>query len=291
MLARVTRPLDLIACPLCHGGLAADDDSWRCERCGREFGGDGRLDLTPNPPPDEELRERWPLWEQLQANFLAAATAVPEHSLSVTARPDAEAFARFCRFSGTVLDIGCGTQRLPTYADTTACRFIGLDPLPGEPERDFEFVQGIGEYLPFRSNSVDQVLFGTSLDHMLVPRRALAEAQRVLRPGGAVNVWFGELDRDSHASRLRRVVRRARETAAAALGRGTAGVTAAAEPDYLARLEQPDGAIDKFHVAHPDATTIARWFAEVGLELGDVERVDYASGCFMRGVKPEATAA
>src|SRR5205814_2522055 len=111
---------------------------WRCVACGRRY--EGR-DLTPNPPPDEEVQARWPLWERLQANFLAAATAVPEDSLSVTQRPDAEAFARFCGLAGTVLDVGCGTQRRPTYADTAACRFVGIDPLPGEPVRDFEFVQ------------------------------------------------------------------------------------------------------------------------------------------------------
>jgi hypothetical protein len=64
------------------------------------------------------------------------------------------------------------------------------------------------------------------------------------------------------------------------------GSTAVAEPDYIARLEQPEGAVDKFHVAHPDAAAIEAWFAGVGLELRDVERIDYASGCFMRGVKP-----
>jgi SAM-dependent methyltransferase len=278
----LAQPLDLIACPVCHRELTAADDRWACDACGRRFGGNGKLDLTPNPPPDDEVRDQWGLWEQLQANFVAAATEVPEDSLSVTTRPDADAFARFCGLAGTVLDVGCGTQRLPTYADTSSCRFVGIDPLPGEPEREFEFVQGLGEYLPFRSDSLDQVLFATSLDHMLVPRRALAEARRAIRPGGAVNVWFGELDREERRGPLHRV----RETAARALRRGPKAAPEPAEPEYIARLEQPDGAVDKFHVAHPSAASIAAWFAEVGLELRDVERVDYASGCFMRGVKP-----
>jgi SAM-dependent methyltransferase len=278
------QPLDLLACPVCHRPVAAADDRWQCAACGRCYGEGGRLDLTPNPPPDDEVRDHWELWERLQANFLAAATAVPEHSLSVTERPDAEAFADFCGFSGTVLDVGCGTQTLPTYADTGACRFIGIDPLPGEPERAFEFVQGLGEYLPFRSDSLDQVLFATSLDHMLVPRRALAEARRSIRPGGAVNVWFGELHRPSNDGLRPRVARQARAVAARVLSRGKAAPTP--EPDYIARLDQPDGAVDKFHVAHPGEREIAAWFADVGLELRAVERVEYASGCFMRGVKP-----
>lgn len=278
----MSQPLDLIACPVCHGDLSPGGGRWHCTACGREYGDADSLDLTPNPPPDAEVRDHWSLWEQLQANFLAAATAVPEHSLSVTERPDAEAFAAFCGFSGTVLDVGCGTQRLPTYANTERCRFVGIDPLPGEPERAFEFVQGVGEYLPFRTDSLDQVLFATSLDHMLVPRLALAEARRVIRPGGAVNVWFGELDREPNGSPVRRVADRL----ARALGRGPKDEGAPAEPEYIAQLEQPEGAVDKFHVAHPDANAISAWFAEIGLELKDIERVDYASGCFMRGVKP-----
>jgi SAM-dependent methyltransferase len=276
----MAEPLDLIACPVCHAAL----EGRRCTGCGREY---GPRDLTPVPPPDAEVLERWGLWEQLQANFVAAATAVPEHSLSVTARPDADAFREFCAFSGIVLDVGCGTQGLPTYADLDACRFVGIDPLPGDAERAFEFVQGLGEYLPFRTGSLDQVLFATSLDHMLVPRRALAEAARAIRPGGAVNVWFGELDRETRA---RGPLQRVRALAGRALRGPAPEAEPAAEPEYIARLEQPEGAIDKFHVAHPDADTIAGWFADAGLELRGVERVDYARGCFMRGVKPRAGA-
>jgi len=280
----MAQPLDLVACPVCHGALRDDAGRWRCAMCSRGYGETTALDLTPVPPPDDELLDRWPLWERLQANFVAAATAVPEHSLSVTERPDAEAFAAFCGFSGIVLDVGCGTQYLPTYADTSACRFIGIDPLPGEPERAFDFVQGIGEYLPFRDDSFDQVLFATSLDHMLVPRRALAEARRIVRPGGAVNVWFGELERS--VGLVARTAGRVRALAGRATGAREA--PAPPEPEYLARLERPEGAVDKFHVAHPDAPTIAAWFAEVGLAAGDVQRVEYANGCFMRGVKPPA---
>lgn len=280
-------PLDLIVCPVCHGELQTADGASSCGSCGRRFAG-GPLDLTPLPPPDEELQRRWSLWEQLQANFVAAAAVVPEESLSVTERPDANAFAEFCGFSGTVLDIGCGTQRFPTYADTEHCRFVGIDPLEGEPDREFEFVVGIGEYLPFRTDSLDQVLFATSLDHMLIPERAIAEAARVTRPGGAVNVWFGELKRKPDpVQRLRTLVGHALERAGL---RQKVAVEPAAEPEYLSHIEQPEGAIDKFHVAHPDAKTIGAWMTAAGLRPLRPVRVEYAHGCFIRGVKGPAAA-
>ena len=146
-------------------------------------------------------------------------------------------------------------------------------PLSGEPERAFEFVQGLGEYLPFRDEWFDQVLFATSLDHMLVPRRALAEALRVLAPGGAINVWFGELDRPPQGG----AVRRARHRVGAVIDR--IRTEQPQEPEYLAALERPQGAIDKFHVAQPGEREIAGWFADLGLELSAAERIDYCSGC------------
>jgi SAM-dependent methyltransferase len=273
---------DLIVCPVCHGELHAAGGRAQCEGCGRSYSTDPHLDLTPVPPPDERVLAKWPLWEHLQRNFVAAVSSAPDASLSLTARPDVEAFAAFCDFSGVVLDVGCGTQRLPSYADTSRCRFVGIDPLPGEPERDFEFVQGIGEFLPFRSDSLDQVLLATSLDHTLVPELALAEARRVIRPGGAVNVWFGELERQGSVPRSLAQRMRDRLHAVAASLRGK---RPAPEPDPFAELDQPEGAADKFHAAHPTFAGISAWFEDAGLQLADVERIDYSVGCFMRGTK------
>lgn len=285
-------PEDLLACPVCGGPLDVLGRTPRCARCDREFKRAEWLDLTPIPPPDAEVLAKWPLWEALQANFVAAAAAVPEHSLSVTARPDADAFQTFCAFSGTVLDVGCGPQTLPTYADVASCRFVGIDPLAGSHERAFEFVQGLGEYLPFRSESFDQVLFATSLDHMLVPRRALSEARRLIRPGGSITVWFGEVDRpiaEPDPTANGGHLRRARERIGAMIDRLRPGEATEEEPAYLAALAQPEGAVDKFHVEHPRKSQIERWFAELDLELAAVEQIDFANGCFMRATKPRGS--
>src|SRR5439155_20161971 len=116
------------------------------------------------PPPDKVLQAKWSLWEELQANGEHSYTTAPEENLSVGARNDVARFAEFCDMRGAVLDVGCGPQIRPSYAG--ADRFVGIDPLRGERRRDFDFVQGIGEYLPFRDDSFDQVLFATSLDHL-----------------------------------------------------------------------------------------------------------------------------
>ena len=157
--------LDLLVCPVCHAALEPRAGGVTCSGCAREFVERGSsLDLTPNPPPDADVAERWPLWEQLQHNFLVAAEEIPEASLSVGPREDALEFARFAALEGLVLDVGCGPQRHPSYAINFPGRFVGMDPVPGEPEREFEFVQAVGEYPPFADDTFDRVLFATSLD-------------------------------------------------------------------------------------------------------------------------------
>ena len=74
---------------------------------------------------------------------------------------------------------------------------VGIDPSPfflerarqlaadlaGEGER-VEFLEGDARAVPLPDGSVDVVVFYTTLCHVPGPERALAEAHRVLRPGG-----------------------------------------------------------------------------------------------------------
>ena len=109
-------------------------------------------------------------------------------------RDDTRAYARFSDLRGRVLDIGCGPQAMPSYAAEFDGEFVGIDPLLGAQPREFEFVKGLAEYLPFVDGCFDRVLFGTSIDHLLSPQMSILSAARVIRPGGAVSVWHGEAD-------------------------------------------------------------------------------------------------
>ncbi len=60
---------------------------------------------------------------------------------------------------------------------------MSLDPYAGQGE--FRVI-GLGEILPIKDNSVDAVLFNTSLDHILDYHTAIQEAHRVLKPGGRI---------------------------------------------------------------------------------------------------------
>jgi SAM-dependent methyltransferase len=91
---------------------------------------------------------------------------------------------RFCRqLKGITVDVGCDAPGVSAAIFPDTCQFIGLDPFAAD--REFRIV-GVGEVLPFRTQSIDNVVFNTSLDHILDYHGAIDEAFRVLKPGGEI---------------------------------------------------------------------------------------------------------
>lgn len=97
-------------------------------------------------------------------------------------------FYRMAKFlkecQGSVLDIGCDDPQLGASLFPETAQYIGLDPFCTRlsPFR----VIGVAEYLPFAAESLDNVVFNTSLDHILDWRRALAQAAKVLKTDGTM---------------------------------------------------------------------------------------------------------
>lgn len=126
-----------------------------------------------------EIRAADPRQRRLWRDFLARAPLIPH---------------------ARVVEVGCGTgiitemiAELPGVAEA-----IGMDPCPGFVERArrrapaLRFEVADGRALPLPDGSVDGVLFATTLCHVPEPERALAEARRVLRPGGYLLVYDGD---------------------------------------------------------------------------------------------------
>jgi len=90
------------------------------------------------------------------------------------------------------LDVGCGARPWPVYmaASSERVRWIGADPFFGDAARRFPFVQGMGEYLPFRPGVFDGALYASTIYHQLDPQRSLRRVRSVLKPMGKVFVWY-----------------------------------------------------------------------------------------------------
>jgi ubiquinone/menaquinone biosynthesis C-methylase UbiE len=111
-----------------------------------------------------------------------------------TPRPDVSTFEQGLDLAERpierVLDVGGGTGR--AARSVTAPRRIVADPaaamLAQAREHDLETVRASGSQLPVRDASIDAVLIVDALHHISDQTGTLAEAHRVLRPGGVLVV-------------------------------------------------------------------------------------------------------
>jgi SAM-dependent methyltransferase len=100
----------------------------------------------------------------------------------------------------TVLEIGCGTGSLTVLIAQAlpASSIVGLDPDPKalvrarakDPASQIDWQEGTAMELPLPEQSVDRVVASLVLHHLTTAhkRAALAEAHRVLRPGGRLHI-------------------------------------------------------------------------------------------------------
>jgi ubiquinone/menaquinone biosynthesis C-methylase UbiE len=101
-----------------------------------------------------------------------------------------------------LLDVGCGPATITAAAASRGAVAVGVDLAGGmlalgrERHPHLELVEADAETLPFAAGSVDAVVGGFVFNHLPAVDGALAEAVRVLVPGGrlAVAVW----DRPEH---------------------------------------------------------------------------------------------
>jgi SAM-dependent methyltransferase len=88
----------------------------------------------------------------------------------------------------SVLDLGCGRGGVVELVWRNVKLAAGLDPdvpsLTGHRARGMPIVRGVGEHLPFASESFDLVVCVWVLEHLREPLTVFREVGRVLRPGG-----------------------------------------------------------------------------------------------------------
>ena len=126
-------------------------------------------------------------------------------------RPLADRVAESCGQGAAILDVGCGYGAFVTVARKRGLDARGLDTAEFEiayarqrvdaDDPDDVFVLGDGQGLPFDDATFDGLTLWNVIEHVPDTPRLLAEAERVLRPGGrlfAIAPNYAAFRREAH---------------------------------------------------------------------------------------------
>jgi glycosyltransferase involved in cell wall biosynthesis/2-polyprenyl-3-methyl-5-hydroxy-6-metoxy-1,4-benzoquinol methylase len=127
---------------------------------------------------------RWKSWKAKLAELETQRSSYTTERLTYYRECRLRALDFFKPQAGRLLDIGCWLGELKDYLPATV-EYYGCDPAARqELSRDFPFITAGAESLPFPDNFFDSAVFYAVLIHVFDADRALAEATRVLKPGG-----------------------------------------------------------------------------------------------------------
>jgi SAM-dependent methyltransferase len=180
----------VVQCPDCRGELVARHQRARCASCGREFDAShGYLDLRPREAFSEQTKY---LDEALHADARHESIAPPV--LGSKVRNDM--LRRFLRPAAgdRILDLGCGSGRTLAWNAQSGAALTGIDIAPyfaPEAVDRSNLVLGDLRRLPLRDGAFTKAWSLDVLEHLSRPAllEMLAEANRVLAPGGALFVY------------------------------------------------------------------------------------------------------
>jgi SAM-dependent methyltransferase len=188
----------ILVCPLCKGTLNLADEDIRCRACHRCFPQTRSdcVDLLPTGVPTGDA-ERWSGRQASMTRWYRDLLDTPGDAAACFQNDYRPYSALLGTLTGRVLDVGGGNGVVRHYLHD------GVEYVLLEPELSWLdarwtdlvdrfpclatpawFVRGLGEHMPFAEASFEAVLGFWSLNHAVDPPAVIAEAARVLRPGG-----------------------------------------------------------------------------------------------------------
>ncbi|WNI31082.1 class I SAM-dependent methyltransferase [Streptomyces sp. ITFR-6] len=152
---------------------------------------------TPDPSPSPRSASPRALsFDRAAAQYGAARPGYPDALLDAV-----EELAGRPLRGARALDVGAGTGISTRRLRDRGAAVVAVEPGPGmaaELRRtlpDVPLVRGDGNRLPFAEASADLITYAQSW-HWTDSARAAPEAMRVLRPGGALALWWNVADPD-----------------------------------------------------------------------------------------------
>jgi len=197
--------LSLVRCPDCHGVLAGAAGSLVCRGCGRPYHGSSRdyLDLRPRVAYSEQTKY---LDETLHADARHERVSPP--LLGSKIRNDMLRAFLAPEPHDLVVDLGCGSGRALLWNRDWGSRTVGIDISPffsSDARQSIDLLIGDLRRLPFADGTFTKAFSLDVLEH-LSPQalgEMLAEASRVLAPGGELFVYTHVRKNASIAAGLR----------------------------------------------------------------------------------------
>ncbi|MBX9850849.1 MAG: class I SAM-dependent methyltransferase [Cytophagaceae bacterium] len=241
-------PLELLQSPVSKKPLTLADEFTLKDEEGNVFKKNieaGHWNFIPSRSPIYS-EEQWNTFKKLIENFVISYEKHPEVNVSYDVRQDAFDFGDFCKYHGKVLDIGCGPHKIPSYIKykrNNDAEYYGIDILSGEHPKELNFVQAMGEHLPFRDNSFDVTISGTSLLHYVDVKAGIKEALRVTKPSGYSCIWLGVKSKEAPKPKQ--------------------------SPDWYKKLETPEGAENPFHYKRYTEEDFEKIFKELNLIVAE----------------------
>ena len=218
--------LERLACPECKNFslevksfLTEHDEIIKgvivCLRCRHQYPINEGI---PNMLPDDLRLQKiakessWQEWRKRLSLFKQRIKSWTEEDSRKTIAIYDALLSNFCPIKGTALEIGCGNGVVRHFLNRNA-EYWGID-----PEKDwilhpfhsfaqdifpclkepFPYIQGVGEYLPFKDESFDNVIIAATLDHVNSPLQVFVESYRVLKDKGQMllSVSIGKCDEE-----------------------------------------------------------------------------------------------
>lgn len=183
--------LSLVRCPDCHGVLAGTPESLVCRGCGRPYHNSSRdyLDLRPRVSYSEQTKY---LDETLHADARHETVSPP--LLGSRIRNDMLRAFLAPEAHDVVVDLGCGSGRALLWNRDWGSRSVGIDISPffsSDARRSIDLLIGDLRRLPFGDATFTKAYSLDVLEHLSPDalREMLAEASRVLAPGGELFVY------------------------------------------------------------------------------------------------------
>lgn len=208
-------------CPQCKGDLAAGQENYHCETCGRRYPivlGIPDFRVFPDPYIDivEDRRKAERIFERAAVSDFSALveyywSITPDTPSEMARRFSAQAVAAVERGrhllnahsavqtklqepGARVLDLGTRTGGLLVAAAEHGQKAIGIDialrwliiarKRLEEAGLPAQLVCCCAEFLPFRNQTFNLVVAENLLEHAAEQRQCIEEAHRVLKPGG-----------------------------------------------------------------------------------------------------------